>query len=452
MKSTGEVMGLNHNFATAFAKSQLGAGSKVPREGTVFISVRDDDKPLILDFSRHLIEAGFKIVATSGTHKYLTENGIPATKVNKVLEGRPHIVDSMKNGGVQLVINTTDGAKSISDSRDIRRTALMGKIPYYTTIPGANAAVAGIIAYREGALEVKPLQAYFASMSTPAPDIVARVERLLGWRPQRLASRLRRLHADRPLRRLRRPPHRLRQGRDHAGHRRADQPRNRCLCRTFPAASCRVSSAPIRIPTSPSSSSRTSAPPPGRRPGPITPSASSSTRWPKCTQPPALSPMATCCVVAKPVGPQSPPTRPPSFPSASSAQAWLDRTLPTLIAAEQSCRLSGDALAHFDLRSDNLCLTANGVKFIDWAEACRSSADVDLGFFLPSLAYENGPLPEAILPNRPDIAALISGFFATRAGLPNIPDAPFVRRVQREQLSTALPWAIRALGLPPASP
>lgn len=162
MKSTGEVMGLNHNFATAFAKSQLGAGSKVPRDGTAFISVRDDDKPLILDFSRHLAEAGFKIVATSGTHKYLTENGIPATKVNKVLEGRPHIVDSMKNGGVQLVINTTDGAKSISDSRDIRRTALMGKIPYYTTIPGANAAVAGIIAYREGALQVRPLQAYFA--------------------------------------------------------------------------------------------------------------------------------------------------------------------------------------------------------------------------------------------------------------------------------------------------
>jgi carbamoyl-phosphate synthase large subunit len=162
MKSTGEVMGLNHNFATAFAKSQLGAGSRVPREGTVFISVRDDDKPLILDFSRHLAEAGFKIVATSGTHKYLTENGIAATKVNKVLEGRPHIVDSMKNGGVQLVINTTDGAKSISDSRDIRRTALMGKIPYYTTIPGATAAVEGIIAYREGALQVRPLQAYFA--------------------------------------------------------------------------------------------------------------------------------------------------------------------------------------------------------------------------------------------------------------------------------------------------
>ena len=162
MKSTGEVMGLDTDYPTAFAKSQLGAGSKVPREGTAFISVRDDDKPLILDFSRHLVEAGFKLVATSGTHKYLTENGIAATKVNKVLEGRPHIVDSMKNGGIQLVINTTDGAKSISDSRDIRRAALMGKIPYYTTIPGAVAAVQGIIAYRNGNLDVRPLQSYFA--------------------------------------------------------------------------------------------------------------------------------------------------------------------------------------------------------------------------------------------------------------------------------------------------
>jgi carbamoyl-phosphate synthase large subunit len=163
MKSTGEVIGLDTSYPIAFAKSQLGAGSKVPREGTVFVSVRDDDKPLILEFCRHLEHAGFKLVATSGTHKYLIENGIAATKVNKVLEGRPHIVDSMKNGGVQLVINTTDGAKSISDSRDIRRTALMGKIPYYTTIPGAVAAVEGIIAYREGNLQVRPLQSYFAA-------------------------------------------------------------------------------------------------------------------------------------------------------------------------------------------------------------------------------------------------------------------------------------------------
>jgi carbamoyl-phosphate synthase large subunit len=161
MKSTGEVIGLDFDFAMAFAKSQIGSGSKVPREGTVFISVRDDDKPLILDFSRKLVANGFKLVATSGTQKYLVENGIAAIRVNKVLEGRPHIVDSMKNGGIQLVINTTDGQKSISDSRDIRRTALMGKIPYYTTIPGANAAVAGIIAYRDGNLTVRPLQDYF---------------------------------------------------------------------------------------------------------------------------------------------------------------------------------------------------------------------------------------------------------------------------------------------------
>ena len=114
--------------------------------------------------------------------------------------------------------------------------------------------------------------------------------------------------------------------------------------------------------------------------------------------------------------------------------------------------MTGDALTHLDLRSDNLCITHEGVKFIDWAEARRSSSRVDLGFFLPSLAYEGGPLPEAILPDAPDLAALISGFFALRAGLPDIPGSPFVRRVQREQLSTALPWAIRALGLPPPEP
>lgn len=130
--------------------------------------------------------------------------------------------------------------------------------------------------------------------------------------------------------------------------------------------------------------------------------------------------------------------------------AWLEHALPTLIAAEQACHLAGDALTHLDLRSDNLCITSDGVKFIDWPEACRSAADVDLGFFLPSLAYEGGPLPETIQPDRSDIAALVSGFFAARAGLPDIPLSPFVRRVQREQLSTALPWAIRALGLPPA--
>jgi carbamoyl-phosphate synthase large subunit len=162
MKSTGEVIGLDTNFAIAFAKSQLGAGQKVPKEGTVFVSVRDHDKPEILDSMRHLEKAGFKIIATGGTQRYLVENGIAATKINKVLEGRPHIVDTMKNGGVQLVINTTDGAKSVSDSRDIRRTALLAKIPYYTTISGAIAAVEGIVAYQRGDLQVRPLQDYFA--------------------------------------------------------------------------------------------------------------------------------------------------------------------------------------------------------------------------------------------------------------------------------------------------
>ena len=163
MKSTGEVIGLDVNFAMAFAKSQMGAGQKVPTSGKAFISVRDEDKPYIVDMARHLVEGGFIILATSGTQRYLVENGIAATKINKVLEGRPHIVDSMKNGGVQLVINTTDGMKSISDSRDIRRTALFAKIPYYTTIDGALAAVEGIVALQKGSLTVRSLQSYFAA-------------------------------------------------------------------------------------------------------------------------------------------------------------------------------------------------------------------------------------------------------------------------------------------------
>jgi carbamoyl-phosphate synthase large subunit len=161
MKSTGEVMGIDQSYAIAFAKSQIGSGSKVPREGVVFVSVRDADKAAIVEPMRHLENAGFRILATGGTQRYLVENGVMAERINKVLEGRPHIVDSMKNGSVQLVINTTDGLKSISDSRDIRRTALQRKLPYYTTIPGAIAAVEGIIAYQQGNLSVKPLQEYF---------------------------------------------------------------------------------------------------------------------------------------------------------------------------------------------------------------------------------------------------------------------------------------------------
>ncbi len=162
MKSTGEVIGLDTSFPVAFAKSQLGGGTIVPKSGTVFVSVRDADKTgEIAAAVRKLADAGFSVIATGGTRHFLDENGIDCTKVNKVLEGRPHIVDALKNGDVQLVINTTEGQKAVSDSRAIRRSALMLKVPYYTTIPGAVAAVDGIIAYRAGDLSVKPLQDYF---------------------------------------------------------------------------------------------------------------------------------------------------------------------------------------------------------------------------------------------------------------------------------------------------
>ena len=162
MKSTGEVIGLDTDYAIAFAKSQLGVGNKVPKSGTVFVSVRDDDKEAIAPSIRQLVEAGFRIIATGGTQRYLDDEGIACEKINKVLEGRPHIVDEIKNGGVQLVINTTEGVKAVSDSRDIRRWALLGRIPYYTTVSGANAAIQGILAWRSGTLQVKALQDYFA--------------------------------------------------------------------------------------------------------------------------------------------------------------------------------------------------------------------------------------------------------------------------------------------------
>ncbi|HHG89452.1 MAG TPA: carbamoyl-phosphate synthase large subunit [Devosia sp.] len=162
MKSTGEVIGLDTSFPVAFAKSQLGGGTIVPKSGTVFVSVRDTDKTgEIAEAVRRLAEAGFSVIATGGTRRFLDENGIACKKVNKVLEGRPHIVDALKNGDVQLVVNTTEGQKAVSDSRAIRRSALMHKVPYYTTIPGAMAAVDGIVAYRAGNLNVKPLQDYF---------------------------------------------------------------------------------------------------------------------------------------------------------------------------------------------------------------------------------------------------------------------------------------------------
>ncbi len=160
MRSTGEVMGLDENFGRAFAKSQIGAGLKLPLGGTVFISVKDADKDLALQPARELVAMGFTIVATRGTAKWLREAGIAAKDINKVLEGRPHIVDALKNGEVQLVFNTTEGSRALADSFSIRRTALQMKVPYYTTMAGAAAATQAIAALRTGSLEVAPLQSY----------------------------------------------------------------------------------------------------------------------------------------------------------------------------------------------------------------------------------------------------------------------------------------------------
>ncbi|MEM5585302.1 MULTISPECIES: carbamoyl-phosphate synthase large subunit [unclassified Roseibium] len=161
MRSTGEVMGLDTAFGKAFAKSQIGCGTGVPGEGTVFVSMRDEDKAGVVEAVRNLETAGFSIIATSGTQKFLEQQGIPVKKINKVLEGRPHIVDAIKNGDVQLVFNTTEGAQAISDSRSMRRAALLNKVPFYTTLAGSVAAAKGIAAHKAGSLEVRPLQSYF---------------------------------------------------------------------------------------------------------------------------------------------------------------------------------------------------------------------------------------------------------------------------------------------------
>ncbi len=160
MRSTGEVMGLDRDYEVAFAKSQLGSGTKVPVSGTAFISVKDSDKPRVLEAARRLAAMDFRLIATGGTQRFLVEQGVACEKVNKVLEGRPHVVDAIKNGSVQLVFNTTEGASALEDSKSIRQAALLGKIPYYTTLAGCLAATGGIAAMRAGGLEVRPLQDY----------------------------------------------------------------------------------------------------------------------------------------------------------------------------------------------------------------------------------------------------------------------------------------------------
>ncbi len=160
MRSTGEVMGLDRDFARAFLKSQIAAGTTLPEDGLVFVSVKDPDKEAMAPLVAELIDMGYRIVATRGTAAFLAARGLAVASVNKVAEGRPHIVDLMKNGDVDLMFNTTAGAQSIADSYEIRRTALVMGIPYYTTLAGARAAVKALGTMKSGGLEVMALQSY----------------------------------------------------------------------------------------------------------------------------------------------------------------------------------------------------------------------------------------------------------------------------------------------------
>jgi carbamoyl-phosphate synthase large subunit len=163
MKSTGEVMGIDNDFATAYLKSQIGAGLHLPDSGTVFVSVKDSDKSLIAPPVRALVELGFRIIATTGTADYLRSQGIEVSHVNKVVQGRPHIVDKIKDGDVGLIFNTTEGWQSHKDSASIRASALMAKVPYFTTAASSAAVVRAIAVQREHSLEVRSLQDYYSA-------------------------------------------------------------------------------------------------------------------------------------------------------------------------------------------------------------------------------------------------------------------------------------------------
>ncbi len=160
MKSTGEVMGLDSDFGRAFAKSQIASGTRLPDGGNVFISVRDSDKPAMAEVGRSLSEMGFLLIATAGTAKYLEDAGLVVTRIRKVREGRPHLVDAISDGAVALILNTTEGAQAIKDSYSLRRAALANRVPYYTTVAGSRAVTEAIAALRRGALEVASLQSY----------------------------------------------------------------------------------------------------------------------------------------------------------------------------------------------------------------------------------------------------------------------------------------------------
>ncbi|MBN8807250.1 MAG: carbamoyl-phosphate synthase large subunit [Sphingomonas sp.] len=160
MKSTGEVMGIDQDFTAAFGKAELGAGTVLPEGGTVFVSVKDGDKPVILPAARMLGDFGFTVVATGGTADFLEANGVTVERVNKVAQGRPHIVDRIIDGGIDMIFNTTEGWQSLKDSQPIRASALAQKVPYFTTAPASVEAARAIVGLATRSLEVRPLQSY----------------------------------------------------------------------------------------------------------------------------------------------------------------------------------------------------------------------------------------------------------------------------------------------------
>jgi carbamoyl-phosphate synthase large subunit len=162
MKSTGEVMGIDSTFARAFAKSQIGAGTMLPDGGVAFVSVKDSDKAVILPAVKQLIQLGFTVIATGGTQKYLADAGLPVERVNKVAEGRPHIVDRIVDGEIAMIFNSTEGWQSHKDSASIRASALKGKVPYFTTAAASVATAQAIAALRGAKLEVRSLQDYYS--------------------------------------------------------------------------------------------------------------------------------------------------------------------------------------------------------------------------------------------------------------------------------------------------
>jgi carbamoyl-phosphate synthase large subunit len=161
MKSTGEVMGLDDHLGLAFAKSQLAAGQKIPTGGNVLISVRHPDKPAVLPVARRIADLGFTIIATAGTAQYLTDHGVACVKINKISQGRPHILDKIHDKEICWIINTSMGSRTTEDSYAIRRSALDYHLPYSTTVTGALSMVKAMEALRESELNVKAVQEYF---------------------------------------------------------------------------------------------------------------------------------------------------------------------------------------------------------------------------------------------------------------------------------------------------